>query len=507
MAHPVDRREARMNVRSVAAGALLLALAPATALAQGYTLRLDGGIQGVSFRGYSADSIPVDSVVTGSTGGLETPSGYAVSCTSNAPYCMFWIPGPIRSTTPAVAQAALSMWGLGLTGLRVQVNTYATTDFNTGASWPGTSPNLQLIEGYLEYAAPYWTAVAGRKIVSGRLGTYGFDGGQLTGRLPSAGLQLSGYLGVGLAMGTNLPITADALDPQQEYRPAQSPLVAGLLGSWVSPHAELAAEYRREVDQTTDYFASERVAGSATLRPFGAFSLVGGAIYDMATGLWGSADASVRYTVPKVGVVAGYRRYAPFFELWTVWGAFSPVPYNAWYGSASVQPTRQLQLRVRGESYQFESTETESPLVTLEDAGWRGSAGATYQFTPAWQAQIGYHEEFGPGASSNGWDGSITFAPGSRSSIMVYGNSLYRPLEYRWDDSRVLVYGMQASVVARDNLTVAFMVARYDENRERPDAASFEWDQLRFGAKAVLTLSSADRMPLPKAITNRPAGY
>ena len=41
----------------------------------------------------------------------------------------------------------------------------------------------------------------------------------------------------------------------------------------------------------------------------------------------------------------------------------------------------------------------------------------------------------------------------------------------------------------------------------RPDAASFEWDQLRFGAKAVLTFSSADRMPLPKAITNRPAGY
>ena len=90
---------------------------------------------------------------------------------------------------------------------------------------------------------------------------------------------------------------------------------------------------------------------------------------------------------------------------------------------------------------------------------------------------------------------------------MAYGNSLARPLEYRWDDSKVLVYGMQASVVARDNVSVAFTLARYDEDRERPDAASFEWDQLRFGAKVVLTFSSADRMPLPKAITNRPAGY
>jgi hypothetical protein len=54
---------------------------------------------------------------------------------------------------------------------------------------------------------------------------------------------------------------------------------------------------------------------------------------------------------------------------------------------------------------------------------------------------------------------------------------------------------------------VAFTLARYNENRERPDAASFEWDQFRFGARAVLTFSSADKLPLPKAITSRPAGY
>ena len=135
------------------------------------------------------------------------------------------------------------------------------------------------------------------------------------------------------------------------------------------------------------------------------------------------------------------------------------------------------------------------------------SGGATYQISNAWQAQLGYQNEFGVGASSSGWDGSVTFAPTSQYSIMVYGNSLSRPLEYRWDQSVVLVYGMQASVVARDNLTFAFTLARYDEDRQRPDAASFEWDQLRFGAKAVLTFSSADRLPLPKAITNRPAGY
>ena len=486
---------------------LAVALIPSAAAAQGYQLRLDGGIQAVSFRGYSADSIPVDSVVRGANGGLETPTGYAVSCTSNAPYCNFWIPGPVRVANPVVGQAAFTMWGLGLPGLRLQFNGYATTDVSNAGSWPGTSPNLQLVEGYAEYAAPAWTVVAGRKVITGRLGTYGFDGGQITGRIRSAGVALSAYAGWGLAIGTNLPVSADQIYPQEDYHPDQTPVVAGLTGSWVSPHAEITAEYRREVDQTSKYFASERVAGSATIRPYGAWSLVGGAIYDMASGLWGSADASIRYTVPKFGVVAGYKRYAPFFELWTIWGAFSPVPYNAVYGSATFQATKRLQLRVRGEDYTYESADVATPLVVTQDGGWQASGGATYQFTNAWSAQAGYHNEFGAGASSSGWDANVTFAPSPRFSIMGYGNSLQRPLEYRWDDSKVLVYGMQANLVARDNLTVAFMAARYDENRQRPDAASFEWDQLRFGAKVIMTFSSADRLPLPRAITNRPAGY
>jgi hypothetical protein len=176
--------------------------------------------------------------------------------------------------------------------------------------------------------------------VAGRLGAYGFDGGQLTGRLASA-IASSPDTSASAGAGFQSLRQLERLEPQGQYRPAESPLVAGLrvldLG-----HAEVTAEYRREVDQTTDYFASERVAASATIRPFGAWSLVGGAIYDMASGLWGSADAAVRFASPKVGVVAGYRRYAPFYELWTVWGAFSPVPYNAWYGSVSVQAAKRL---------------------------------------------------------------------------------------------------------------------------------------------------------------------
>jgi hypothetical protein len=183
------------------------------------------------------------------------------------------------------------------------------------------------------------------------------------------------------------------------------------------------------------------------------------------------------------------------------------VPYNSAYGSLSVQATSRLQLRIRSESYQYENTQVATPLVTALDEGGRVSGGATYQVSSAWSAEAGYHNEFGSGGASRGWDGSVTYVPGPGYSVMAFGNSLARPLEFRWDESVVRVFGMQASIVARDNVSVAFNVARTDENRKRPDAASFEWDQFRFGARVVLSFSSADRLPLPKAITTRPAGY
>ena len=52
-------------------------------------------------------------------------------------------------------------------------------------------------------------------------------------------------------------------------------------------------DYEREVDRDTRNFVSERMAFSATLRPLFGWSLTGGADYDLARGLWGSADLSL----------------------------------------------------------------------------------------------------------------------------------------------------------------------------------------------------------------------
>jgi hypothetical protein len=47
------------------------------------------------------------------------------------------------------------------------------------------------------------------------------------------------------------------------------------------------------------------------------------------------------YTTPRFSATIGARHYRPFFDLWTVWGVFSPVPYNGVSGSVSVERVEQ----------------------------------------------------------------------------------------------------------------------------------------------------------------------
>jgi len=493
------------RVCAILAAALLL---PAAGQAQGYRLRLDAGVQSVRFRGYQLDSVAISDVDTLPDGSLESSDGFAVDCGSAAAFCSFFRPGAEQSSTPLVATADLTLWGLGIRGLSVRLNGRYGTDLSDDAEWPGTEPGLQLLEGFVEYAAaPTWGVRAGRQVQTGRLGYYGYDGGRVVVRAPSTGLEATGYLGLGLARGALVPITSAAANPLGEYRPAESQLVAGATASWITPVVELNGEYQREVDRTSDYFTSERIALSGTLRPAARVSLVGGSEYDIAQGFFGTTDVSVRYTTQPWGAVAGWRRYRPHFDLWTIWGAFSPVPYNAGYASAFVNPIRGLQLRLRGERYQFDDAEAESPLVTIESEGWRASGGASYRLTPAWLMDLGYHKQFGPGAASEGWDGAVTFTPTARVTLTAHGNSLDRPLEYRYDESRLVTLGLEGELAASDNLRIALTATRHDEDRERPDAASFEWDQLRLGARVVLLFSSgADRAALPPARVRRPAG-
>ena len=87
------------------------------------------------------------------------------------------------------------------------------------------------------------------------------------------------------------------------------------------------------------------------------------------------------------------------------------MPYTAVQAQVSVRALPQVQLRARGERYRFSDAAVSTPLVSVEQSGWRGELGMTASPAPSWTFDAGYTREFGPGAASVGTSASITYAP------------------------------------------------------------------------------------------------
>ncbi len=484
-----------------------LLVAPPLA-AQGYRLRLDTRFQAIGYRGLELDSIPVADTVTGPGGGPATLDGFAVRCPSGAPYCLFFRPGPVRHGAPLVAAGDLALWGLGVEGVSVHATARAAVDFTGAVAWPGTDPALQLINGYVEYNAERVTARAGRQQSTNRLGTIGFDGAGLTLRDGRRGLEASVYGGWGLARGVALPVTSPALNPIDDFQPLRRQLMLGAAAGWSSARAEVHADYLREVDPRSDYFVSERGGLATVVRLSPGWSLTGGADYDLAAGWWGSAEATVGYSARLVTATLGARRYRPHFDLWTIWGAFSPVPYHALQAQVNVRALPQVQLRARAQRYRFDDAEVETPLVNVERSGWRWELGGTATPASAWTLDAGYHRELGPGAASVGTSASITYAPAGPYAVTLHGASQDRPLELRFSESVLHLYGMDARIEPRQGLRFELGAVRYAEDRRRPDAGAINGGQWRVTLRAVLAIASGDDdlQRLPPATRRMPGG-
>ena len=476
----------------------------AAAHAQGYQLRFDTKAQTAAYRGVRADSVLAADVVTAPTGGFQTIDGFFVRCPPGSVFCYFFRPGPYRQGGPLVTSADLTMWGIGVRGLSLRVNGRVGADLGESDVWPGTEPAVQLLEAYVEHASGRVTARGGRQLVVNRLGIAGMDGGRATIR-PGAGVEAEAYVGLGLARATALPVSSTVLDPLDDFQPRRRQLVAGGAIGWSGRRGDLRLDYQREVDRESRQFAAERAAISGELRPVERWSLAAGLEYDLANTWFGSADAVLRYASPRITAAVGVRQYRPHFDLWTIWGAFSPVPYHAVNASVWLRPVARLELRGRWERYAFSPAGAETPLVDVDDDGWRFGAAASFSPNEVWTIELGYREEYGPGASSHGFEGSVSAVPLPQLTLTAYGSTLDRPLEFRFEETGVDVLGVDAEWRPTERVRVALGGAHYAEDRRRPDASGLDWNQTRLNARVTLLFGSrADRRPLPRAVRTRP---
>jgi hypothetical protein len=91
--------------------------------------------------------------------------------------------------------------------------------------------------------------------------------------------------------------------------------------------------------------------------------------------------------------------------------------------------------------------------------------------------------------------------PRSSLTLAAFGSTFTRPLELSLDDAKVWAGGVFAGLSASDRLQLAITAAQYFEDRRRPDAGAFDWNQFRLHARVTWVFGSdADHLRLPPAI-------
>lgn len=490
------RRPARQAIWLTGMVSLLAIRAPA----QTWRLRVDANVQRIDFRGLAEDSIPQSAAIGSPDGGLQTLDGYAVNCLGDG-WCRFFRNGPIVTGAPASVGIDATVWGLRVTGLSLRINAQARADLSGDSVFIGSAPPLRLIEGFAQYIRDGLTVQLGRMLDRGRLasvGSSGLDGLRATWR-SDAGLEVGGYAGWGTARGTVLGVNSPAVDPLADYQLGSRQIVVGALAGAHLRAVDVQAEYRREIDPVTDYIVAERAALSMQARPAMRLSVAAGADYDIAQAAWGSAEATATYNTGRITASLSARHYRPFFDLSTVWGVFSPVPFNGVSASLSVSPISIVQIRSQAEWFRYDAAGVSVPNVPLLDRGWRWALGGTVEPAPEWTAEVSGHGESQPGASSMGVDGRVTWHVRQSLDFSLDGGSMEVPLELRFLDAGTTYAGGSAAYSAGDQWRFNLGIDRYWNANTRPDAASISWNQWRMSARATLTLRSAADRWLPPA--------
>ena len=168
-------------------------------------------------------------------------------------------------------------------------------------------------------------ARAGRLLVASRLEPLGFDGASLKYRWARRRSSSRAYGGWGLGQRPRAG-ASPALNPLDEWRPARS-ADRGRRGGrrgYIARSTSAPSTAARSTRRTTTLSPSARRFRSA--RSWARLHVAGRRGLQHRRGRLGSADVRLTYTRPRSSVTGGARRYRPYFSLWTLWSAFSPVP-------------------------------------------------------------------------------------------------------------------------------------------------------------------------------------
>ncbi|MBI4541961.1 MAG: hypothetical protein HY705_02915 [Gemmatimonadetes bacterium] len=481
-----EKEDAVIRPAGPAVGALLL-LHTGAALAQGVRVSGSTSAQYFEVRPLVTDSVAVET--TDGAGVLRRAgNGVPVRCFPGESFCRYYRAVDPVSTLPLIQDVRVSAWGF-VPGLRLYAHVRGRAALGDARDlWPRADDRFDALALFLELDRGFLRARAGRQWKSSGLGLYNFDGGLV--RLQSAGgLGLELFGGWGLVRGLNEPVTAGALRAIEELAPDERTYLVGAearVGPWRSFQASVL--YQREIRRDRAALHSERVAADASLRVAG--SLVAG---DLELDLAGGAvnEARLRADLPSTaawGAGVEVRRYQPYFDLWTIWGAFAPVGYSEALGRVHWDAGSELDLRARGGWRRYDESGAGLSFAPLRRDGWRLGADGAWRFAAAWTLQAGYQVDVGFGAARADGDLGLRRELGERASLAARLSAFQTAQEFRIGEGTVLGLALEGGVRARAGTRLAGSLQAY--HHRSSVAAGPDWTQLRASLRVEWALGA-----------------
>lgn len=389
----------------------------------------------VDYRTVVRDSLPADSVAGDGTTRI-LPDGTTVTCIPGGD-CFFYRSGEKRSAHPMTQDLTLTGWP-GWTG--VSYRAHIRGRLGSDDFWPSSTERLEIVALNLDFDRGSFLLRGGRQTTQNGLGAYDFDGGRLVWR-PSPKWRVAGYAGLSLGRTLLQSHTGSLLSDADELAPDRRGILLGIEGRRdFGRDFSAAAAYQREL--RTDRFGlySERAAFDARWfkdRRSAEFS----GRFDLAAAQFNLAR--VRCGVPFGAALDGgleLRHTSPFFELWTIWGAFSPVGFNEIRGTLHWRAAPRLELDGGLGWRDYQDPDVGALLAPIEGDGARVHLGASGRLND-WQYQARVAVNRGFGAYRSALDLVLGRRLNDRLEMQVLGQGTQQFAEFRFGDGRTLGAG------------------------------------------------------------------
>ncbi len=415
---------------------------PARSMGQGFNGRARTYASALQIRDLVLDSVPAD-WVPGE--GVQRVLNDGTPAVCGEAYCQFYRSGTDLGVIPVLQDLEFNAW-TGITGLSAYAHLrgrQTVGDWKT--VWPRTEEEFEALAAYVEYRRSFYKLQVGRIWKTSSLGFYNYDGGAAEFRLPNR-LDVNVFGGMSLVRGLNQMHHSDLISSVEPLAPREDAYLAGVEARWRPlPALSAAMTYQREETRNSGDLYSERFAGSARL-------LVDDATvdmefkYDLATEQVNLFRLAVS-TPLKAGFRANgeVRKYVPFFELWTIWGAFSPVGYEEARGRLDWAGLGGRLSAYGYASYRrYQETHAEAPEVSaIRDNAWRFGGGGRYTLAEDLSVSGEYRWDEGFGSSGHGGDLTLQRFFGSGRYVSLMGTAFETFSELQVGSGRVFGGGIQ----------------------------------------------------------------